>query len=113
MDSRNKGKRIELQLVAALRAALGDETISRNLDQPAKGGADLKGETLMRIACECKSATVPQWSAWFRQARDQAEPGQIPVLSVRPPRKDFEHYVLLDTRELARFIRLLNALEGL
>jgi len=52
--------------------------LKRNLEQTRSGGADLNG--LDWMALEVKYREQLQLNQWWKQTKDQARPGQLPVL---------------------------------
>lgn len=98
--ARNKGKRAEREIVAALQpvvnrvffeynteaadrgvSRLETPILQRNTLQSDRGGYDIVG--LDWIAPEVKRCEVLNLKAWWRQAKAQAKSGQTPVLFYR------------------------------
>jgi hypothetical protein len=82
--SRLKGKGGEREFANLLSEALGIK-FERNLEQTRGGGFDLKG--IDKLAIEVKRQETINLTAWWKQALEQAEKGQYPVLAYRQSRK--------------------------
>ena len=88
--SRNKGKRAEREIVDLLQPVVIDiyeqfnlepPQLKRNTLQSDGGGSDIAGLPWLAIEVKhCESMTIKQW---WKQACDQALPGQEPVLFYR------------------------------
>lgn len=86
----NKGKRGEREVVQLLQpvvnavySALGREppVLQRNTLQSDRGGYDIVG--LDWLAPEVKRCETLNLSGWWQQCKEQARPGQTPVLFYR------------------------------
>jgi len=84
INSRQKGKSGELEVVHLLREELGLET-TRNLDQWRDGGSDILG--VEGWAIEVKRAKTPNIKSWWEQAVRQAGDVKSPALWYRLDRK--------------------------
>lgn len=84
INSRQKGKNGELEVVHILREELGLET-TRNLDQWRDGGSDILG--VEGWAIEVKRAKTPQLKNWWEQTVKQAGISSFPCLWYRLDRK--------------------------
>lgn len=87
VNGRNKGRAAEQEIVRILNRWHGDmgrdgEGFSRNLNQSRDGGWDIA--TDYPLAIEIKRAENLMLSAWWQQAREQAEgTNRVPVLIYR------------------------------
>ena len=82
-SQRTKGASGERELVRLLRDQLGDDTITRNLDQVRDGGGDI---LLQEWVIEVKRCRRASFGTWWRQAVAQAGDRQ-PALAYRLDRQ--------------------------
>lgn len=81
---RRKGTEAERELVRLLRDELGDDGITRNLEQTREGGGDIRVPPFVIEAKRAKAARIREWWA---QAVAQAGTSEHPALAYRLDRQ--------------------------
>jgi Holliday junction resolvase len=105
--SRRKGANGEREVFKLLNVKLGRDVFRRNLLQSRIGGADNEGELVMAV--EVKRGEQLKLAEWIAQARQQAKPGQLPVLAYR---RNGEPWTFLCIADLDWIASLFELLEG-
>lgn len=105
--ARTKGAAGERELFKLLNAALEGEPFRRNLIQTRAGGADT--EAHHPVSIEVKRQEMLRLKQWIDQMREQAEPGQTPVLAYR---RNGESWNILVDMSLEQFITYLVETHG-
>lgn len=93
-SQRRKGTRAERELVRLLRDELGDDGITRNLEQTREGGGDIRLPPFMLEVKRARQARIPEW---WDQAVAQAGSGEYPALAYRLDRQAWRFRVPLAT----------------
>lgn len=104
---RSKGAAGEREVFALLNGKLKREVFKRNISQARGGGCDSDNNPI--VAIEVKRQQQLQLSAWLEQAKQQAKPGQIPVLAYRRNREPWQFLIIADA---STFADLYEVLEG-
>lgn len=104
--SRRKGATAERELFNLLNEKLGRQVFKRNLLQSRQGGADNEGETALAIEVKrCETLALP---AWIKQAKEQAKPGQLPVVAYRRSGEEWQYLAVMDTDWLLAIYALIE-----
>ena len=97
-------------IVDAFPELTSDDVQSRSM---GAGGIDLalspKAQELFPISVEAKNSKTHPGSAALEQAKYNAYPGTIPIVSWKPPRKGMEEgLAILTFSDLIRLVKLLT-----
>lgn len=105
--SREKGARAERELFGILNEIRGHKTFERNVLQSRIGGCDDQHAHIFAI--EVKRHEKLNLPAWIKQAKQQAAPGQLPVLAYR---RSHEPWTILVIADPHSFIDIFDVLAG-
>lgn len=100
INSRQKGKSGELQLIKELKGWLGDDLdIQRNLQQTRQGGYDITGVSGWAIECKRPAKfKLGDLNGWWKQTVRQANDAELkPVLFVRANNQPWFAYIKLSS----------------
>lgn len=101
--SREKGKRGEVEAGHALSDLLG-QSVERELGQERDGGCDIKVKSSAgTIALQVKRQERSKINPWLRQARDDAQMGELPAVMWRSNGKGW--CVVMDLEEWCKLVR--------
>lgn len=105
-SSRTKGAAAEREFFHLLNDLHGSEVFRRNISQTRAGGCDNDGH--LPVAVEVKRQETLALPAWIRQAREQAGPGQLPVLAWRQSRTPWQVAVLMTPEQFVEYYKRLS-----
>ena len=104
-NSRAKGKRGELDAAKALNAALGTNA-RRSQQYNGIGKGDIV-DAIPGVHIEVKRYKTFGWWKHVRQAREDAEPGDIPVVMMRPD-GDKDWHIAVPVKRLVEFVEAIG-----
>lgn len=116
-SSRRKGANAEREFFGIINKLLGRAVFRRNVLQSAIGGQDSMSADSpwkrLPAAIEVKRCETLSLPAWVAQAKEQAVPGQVPVLAYRRSQEPWTVAVLMTPEQFAEYYKTLEPSNGL